>query len=163
MLKGMAMGLLMVALSWQTAQAAMGLSYNPTRLPKPPAELSTESFSHGVWRLAQVDPQASTKYTSAKGMIEGEMMGENIGTGGNFAVGFLVGAVTGILGSGIGYFVIGPASMNAQARHRIEGKGDDYYLGFKNAWDKKTRSRKRNAFLGGGVLGWLAFLAIYYG
>ena len=44
-----------------------------------------------------------------------------------------------------------------------EGKGQDYAFGFRAGWEKKTRSRKRSAFLGGGALGWLAFLAVYYG
>ena len=163
MLKRMIVGLLMVGLSWQTAQANTGLRYNPKRLPDPPEELQTEGFSYGVWRLAQVDPQASSQYTSSKGMLEGEMMGENVSTGGKFALGLVVGALTGVIGSGIGYFLVGPAPITVQAYHRMEGKGDDYHMGFKNAWDKKTRSKRRNAFLGGGVLGWLAFLAIYFG
>ena len=162
MLKRIVIGMLMVALSATTAQASVGFHYDHSRLPDPPEELRAERFSYGVWRLAQVDPQAGSKYTSAKGMLDGEMMGENVTTGGKFAFGLVVGALTGVIGSGIGYFLIGPAPMTAQAYHRMEGKGDDYHLGFKNAWEKKSRSKRRNAFLGGGVLGWLAFLAIYF-
>ena len=104
----------------------------------------------------------SAKYTTANGMLDGEMMGENASTGGKFAFGLAIGALTGVIGTGIGYFVIGSAPLSYQARQRLEGKGADYHIGFQSAWDKTTRSKKRNAFLGGGVLGWLAFLAIYF-
>ena len=33
-------------------------------------------------------------------------------------------------------------------------------MGFKNGWDRKTKSKKRNSFLAGGLLGTAAFLAI---
>jgi len=109
MLRRIVVGLLIAALSATTAQAATGLHHYPKRLPEPPEELRTENFSYGVWRLAQVDAQVSTKYTIAKGMLDGEMMGENVSTGGKFAFGFVIGALTGVIGSGIGYFIVSPA------------------------------------------------------
>ena len=116
-----------------------------------------------VWRLAQGASQPGYQYSSAQGMFDGEMYGENVGTRGKFALGLLIGGLTGVIGTGIGYFLIGPADMNARANLAVQGKGQDYLLGFKTGWEKKTRSKKRNAFVGGGVIGWLVFLTILYG
>ena len=100
------------------------------------------------------------KDTMAAGMIDGEAMAGRIGTKGKVGLGIGIGLVTGLLGTGIGYAVIGPESMTPEALQRYSGKGSDYQMGFKTAWDKKTKSKKRRSFLVGGLLGTAAFVAI---
>ena len=98
----------------------------------------------------------------ASGLLEGETLGEAQRTGANLAAGLAVGLLTGLIGTGIGYFVIGPSSMNAEAVQRSNGKNADFQLGLKTGFEKKTQSKKRGAFLAGGLLGtaaWIAMLA----
>jgi hypothetical protein len=104
---------------------------------------------------------AASNDTMAAGLIDGEALGEGPGTGGKLGVGLAVGVLTGLIGTGIGYFVIGPDPLSPEALQRSAGKSADYQLGLKNGWEQKTRSRKRKAFLGGGLLGTAAFVAIY--
>lgn len=94
------------------------------------------------------------------GVVEGEMLAENKSTSGKLGLGLGIGALTGLIGTGIGFFVIGPEPMSAEALQRYSNKSPEYQMGFKNGWDRKTKSRKRNAFLAGGLLGTAAFVAI---
>lgn len=96
------------------------------------------------------------------GMFDGMMAAERIGTGGNVVGGLLVGVFTGLIGTGIGYLIIGPANIDVNALVMMEGvgKGGEYQNGFMVGWDKKTRSRKKNAFLAGGLLGTLAIVTL---
>src|SRR5688572_21409637 len=64
---------------------------------------------------AQSDRQAAGKDTMAAGMLEGEMMADGVGTGGKVGLGLGVGVLTGLIGTGIGYATIGPASMTPEA------------------------------------------------
>ena len=87
-------------------------------------------------------------------------MAEGLHTGGKFGGGLAIGVLTGIIGTGIGYFVIGPETLSAAALQRNQGRSADYQLGFKTGWEKKTKAKKRNAFLAGGLLGTAAFVAL---
>ena len=98
--------------------------------------------------------------TMAAGLLEGEMLAETKPTGGKLGLGLGIGVLSGLIGTGIGFFVIGPEPMSVEAMQRYSSKGPDYQMGFKNGWDRKTKSRKRNAFLAGGLLGTAAFLAL---
>ncbi|MEY4635544.1 MAG: hypothetical protein RJA55_1342 [Acidobacteriota bacterium] len=102
---------------------------------------------------------ASQADTVAAGVRDGEMLAESIGTGSKLGTGLAVGVLTGFIGTGIGYFVVGPESLTAEAYQRQLNGGPDYQMGFKTGWERKTRARKRNAFLAGGALGTAAFLA----
>jgi hypothetical protein len=57
------------------------------------------------------------------GMFDGMMAAERIGTGGNVAGGLLVGVLTGLIGTGIGYLIIGPANIDVNALAMMEGGG----------------------------------------
>ena len=159
MLKKITIALLMVSLSAMSAQAAAGLGPYDLRLPT--VEQERSSRFPAVWRLAQVaQPSAARVYTMSDGMLEGEMYAERVGTGGNFAVGLLCGTLVGLIGTGICYFLTGPASMSRMQYQDIEGKGSDYRFGFETGFAKKSKSRKRGAALGGGLLGSLIGVAI---
>ncbi len=99
--------------------------------------------------------------TMAEGMLEGEMLAENVPTAGKMGVGLGVGALTGLIGTGIGYFVVGPEPLPADVVLRYADKSADYQLGFKAGWEKKSKSKKRNAFLAGGLLGTAAFVVLF--
>ena len=98
--------------------------------------------------------------TMAAGLLDGEMLGEGQATGGNLGAGLGIGVLTGLIGTGIGYFVVGPSPLSPEAIQRSAGKSADYQLGLKTGWERKTRSKKRNAFLAGGLLGTAAWIAI---
>ncbi len=149
MLKRITIALLMVSLSAMSAQATAGLGPYDLRLPTVEQERSAPFPA--VWRLAQVAQQPPARiYSMADGMMEGEMYAERVGTGGNFAVGLLCGALVGLIGTGICYALTGPASMSRMQYQAMEGKGSDYRLGFETGFAKKSKSRKRGAALGGG-------------
>jgi hypothetical protein len=105
-------------------------------------------------------PAPSQKDTKAAGLLDGETLAESQQTGGNLGAGLGIGLLTGLIGTGIGYFVIGPSPLSAEAVQRSVGKSADYQLGLKTGWEKKTRSKKRNAFLAGGLLGTAVWIAI---
>jgi hypothetical protein len=101
-----------------------------------------------------------SKDTMAAGLIDGEALAEGRRTGGKLGAGLGIGVLTGLIGTGIGYFVIGPDDLSPEAMQRSEGKSPEYQLGLKNGWERKTRSKKRNAFLAGGLLGTAAFVVL---
>lgn len=111
----------------------------------------------------QVAPRATTTGddSMASGLLDGEMLAEGHRTGGKLGVGLGIGVLSGVIGTGIGYFVIGPEPLSAEALQRNMGRGADYQLGLKTGWERKTRSKKRNAFLAGGLLGTAAFVAMF--
>jgi hypothetical protein len=118
---------------------------------------------HAQWVFTEADsvvrpPQSDD--TMAAGVLDGEMLAEGHRTGGKFGAGLGVGLLTGLIGTGIGYFVIGPEQLSAEAVQRSAGKSPDYQLGLKTGWERKTQSRKRKAFLAGGLLGTAAFVAL---
>jgi hypothetical protein len=98
--------------------------------------------------------------TTPDGVRDGELLGDGIHTGGKVGVGVAIGVLTGLIGTGIGYFVIGPETLSPEAFHRSSLGTPDYQLGFKSGWEKKTESKKRNAFLAGGLLGTAAWVAL---
>jgi hypothetical protein len=100
------------------------------------------------------------KDTTAAGMIDGEALAESTRTGGKLGAGLGIGVLTGLIGTGIGYFVVGPARMTPEALERYSNKNPEYQMGFKSAWEKKSQSKKRNAFLVGGLLGTAAFVVV---
>lgn len=99
--------------------------------------------------------------TTTDGMRDGELLASQKRTGGNFGGGLAVGLLTGLIGPGIGYVVIGPDSFTPEAMQMNQGKGPEYQLGFKSGWEKKTQEKKRNAFFMGGLLGSAALLVFY--
>ncbi len=141
--------LTVVSFTSVSIQAAVGFKIAPPSTLHAQNELSMES--KGV----------ELKKSASRGMIDGEMYGENFGSSGNFVGGFLIGALSGLIGTGIGYFVTGPARMDGSIMDAMQKGDEDYQLGFRTGWNKKTQSKKRNAFLGGGFLGTAAFVAIY--
>ena len=112
-------------------------------------------------RFAQIQQQQTQlRYTTSQGFLDGQMHAEGIGTGGNFAGGLACGFLLGLIGTGLVYFLTGSAHPGARAFMTMEGKGSDYRMGFESGFKKKSRSRKRNAALGGGLLGTLGFLVL---
>lgn len=58
----------------------------------------------------------------------------------------------------IGYFIIGPQDLSAEAALAQQGKSSEYQQGSTVGWANKTKSKKRNAFLIGGLLGTAAWV-----
>ena len=110
---------------------------------------------------APASPPPASNDTMAAGLLDGEALAESQGTGGNLGAGLGIGVLTGLIGTGIGYFVIGPSPLSAEAIQRSANKTADYQLGLKTGWERKTKSKKRNAFLAGGLLGTAVWIAIY--
>lgn len=97
-----------------------------------------------------------------RGARDGEMHAEKISTAGKFAGGLAVGLFTGPIGTGIGYFLLGPAQLDGDALAAMAGKGADYEFGFRIGWERKTQSRKRGKYLAGGILGTVVGVAIVW-
>jgi len=157
-----------VAMLLMVTMAATGASASTAGLRPTGVDIQASNSSDqvpGRWLLAQatsLPPEAvAGKTTSSDGMLDGQLHAERIGTGGNFAGGLAIGVLTGLIGTGIGYFIVGSAPLDARARQALSEKPADYRLGFETGWQKKTKSKKRGAFLGGGILGTLAFVVLY--
>lgn len=106
-------------------------------------------------------PVAAAPGTAAEGQRDGELLAETVGTGGNAGLGVVVGLFTGVIGTGIGWAVLGPKELSADGAMAQQSKSQEYQTGFKSGWAKKTKDKKRKSFLVGGLLGsaaWLAFL-----
>jgi len=119
-----------------------------------------KTFASNTPNILLTPPVPQSEKTMAEGMAEAEILAEQIKTGSKFGLGLTIGFLTGFIGTGIGYFVVGPESMNTQALEAFSKNGKQYQLGFKSGWEKKTKERKRNSFLGGGLLGTVAIVAI---
>lgn len=122
--------------------------------------LSATGIAHAQSPAAPAAQPAPSE-TMSDGLLEGETLAESHGTGGNLGVGLAVGALTGIIGTGIGYFLVGPAPLSAEALQRSAGKSGDFQLGLRTGYERKTKSKKRNAFLAGGLLGTALWIAVY--
>ena len=101
-------------------------------------------------------------FTYEQGFLDGERQADASGES-KFGTGLVVGLLTNFAGTGIGYFVIGPQSLDGRAMTKQADKSTDYQLGFKTAWDKKTQSRKRGSFLAGGLLSTAVILVVMLG
>ena len=115
----------------------------PTPAPSPPAE----------------------EETMANGLVAGEQMAQKQTGTGRAGAGFAVGLLTGFIGTGIGYAVLGPAPLSRLALLALEEKNDEYQMGFQNGWKDETKSAKRSSFVKGGVFGSIIAIAafvIYY-
>ena len=163
-----------ILLTTTEAVAGVGLRLALPRLPASPlSELEREGIPAPSVAVAdgllcmlgqEPDAQHEQRYTYGQGMLDGEKHAEKVGIAGKFATGLLLGVWVPFIGTGIGYFLLGNAPLDAMALMSTEGKGEHYLLGFRTGWNKKSRLRKRNAFVVGGVLGTLALLSlgIYY-
>lgn len=100
------------------------------------------------------------KYTRSQGIIDGEQHAEISGPG-KFGTGLVVGALSGLIGTAIGYYMIGPAQTTGEQLATMSGKGGDYRLGFKSGWNQRTKQKKRRSFLIGGLLGTAAFVELF--
>ena len=109
--------------------------------------------------LTQGATEAISPGSSAEGERDGEQLAETVGTGGKVFAGVATGLFTSLIGTSIGYFVIGPQELSAPAALAREGKSPEYQQGFATGWARKSQSKKRNAFLIGGLLGTAAWVA----
>jgi hypothetical protein len=134
------------------ADETPGRQQEPMRL-SPPSSASRP--------VASQPAESSGPETTATGVRDGEILGDGIRTGGKVGVGVAIGVLTGLIGTGIGYFVIGPEQMTPEAFQRSSTRTIDYQTGFRSGWDKRTQSKKRKAFLAGGLLGTAAWIAIF--
>lgn len=103
---------------------------------------------------------ATAAGTAAEGQRDGEMLADTVGTGGKAGLGVVVGLFTGLIGTGIGYAVIGPKELSADAALAQQSKSQEYQTGFKSGWAKTTKDKKRKSFLVGGLLGTAAWVAL---
>ena len=117
-------------------------------------------------RLAQADPTSSKKLaintdipTFNDGFIEGTRQAE-VTKASKFGAGLLAGGLLGLVGTGVGYFMVGPKEIEGMVMSKIATKGEEYSLGFTKGWNEKTEKRKRSSFLKGGLLGTAAFVVL---
>jgi len=97
--------------------------------------------------------------TVADGLLQGTNMAKDSSGTGKGGSGFAVGLVTGFIGTGIGYALIGPAPLSTRAVLEIQNRSNAYQQGFREGWEKETKSKKRSSFTKGGVIGSLVGIA----
>ena len=124
-----------------------------TRPPQPVVAPVVTPPDVPVGSLAEQATTVISPESNAEGQRDGEQLADTIGTGGKVFGGAAIGFLTGGIGTAIGYFVIGPQDLSAEAALARDGKSPEYQQGFTAGWADKTKSKKRNAFLIGGLLG----------
>jgi len=133
----------------------------PVTPPPAAVPVSQAPRNAAVAPLTEPPPAASIAGSVSEGQRDGELLAGTTHTGGKVAVGVVVGAFTGLIGTAIGYYVIGPDVLSADAALAREGKNLDYQKGYQTGWSKETKDKKRKAFLIGGLLGTAAFVATF--
>ena len=105
--------------------------------------------------LAQAGQQTQQGrvYTWNDGYIAGKIAAEDRGTAGSFVGGLTCGLLTGLIGTGILWGVTGGDDASLHLNANVRGKGVDYSTGFTQGYKERTKQKKRNARLGGGLLG----------
>jgi hypothetical protein len=97
--------------------------------------------------------------TVADGLLRGTNMAKDSSGTGRGGTGFAVGLLTGFIGTGIGYALIGSAPLSGQALLDLQNTNNAYQQGFREGWEKETKSKKRSSFTKGGVIGSLVGIA----
>ena len=116
-------------------------------------------------RLAQVGSVSSKKPdiknspTFNEGFIDGKRQAE-VAKANKYGTGLLAGGFLGLLGTGIGYYMVGPKEIEGSMLRQVTVKGEEYELGFRKGWNEKTKQKKRSSFLTGGLLGTVALFVI---
>ncbi len=131
----------------------------PQANPMPSERMVTATSESQTRRQSDIQVGAETRAqeTTAAGMLDGATFASTERTGGKFGVGLGLGVPTGLIGTGVGYFVIGPEPITAEALQHAASKTTDYQMGFKAGWEQTTQSNKRHAFLVGGLPGTAAY------
>ena len=99
-------------------------------------------------------------YTYAHGAVDGKRRAD-LATTNRATTGIIVGALTGLIGTGIGYYVIGPDEIPTRLAVELAKKGPEYQLGFTEAYEKQTKRKKRSSFGKGGLGGTALFVIVY--
>jgi hypothetical protein len=107
--------------------------------------------------------------------VAGEALADEISTRNQFLLGISMGpigiltwVVTPILAASskitpaIVYKLQKPSSMTAEASAKYEDGNDQYKVGFKEGWDRKTQSKKKKAFLKGSITGAVVSVGIFF-
>ena len=157
--------LLIVCFTAGSSFAGIGLKTPPSRVI---AANSQQSATDGWWvdqigLVAQAveTQETSRQYTMADGYTEGRMAADNMGTGGSVLGGFASGLFFSLLGTGIVYFSTGPSSPPMHQVMINKEKGSDYQMGFASGYQERSKQKKRNARLGGGLVGTAIFIWAY--
>ncbi len=115
-------------------------------------------------QLAQVNPTSSEKLAQTsiptfneefEGFADGKRQAE-MTKASKLGTGFLAGGLFGLIGTGIGYFMVGPNDIEVNILRQVSAKSVEYQSGFRKGWDKETEKEKRSSFLKGGLLGSVA-------
>jgi hypothetical protein len=99
----------------------------------------------------------------ADGMVHGQMLAEQQGTGGSMAGGLAGGVLLGLIGTAIAYVAQGPAELPAVQLVEAQKYGSEYTLGLQQGFAEKSKKKKKNAALAGGLLGTAAWIAVIAG
>ena len=117
-------------------------------------------------QLAQVNPTPSEKLAQTsipsfnEGFTDGKRQAE-MTKANMLRTGLLAGGLLGPLGTGIGYYMVGPKDIEVNFLRQISAKGEEYESGFRKGWDKETEKKKRSSFLKGGLLGSAAAIYLF--
>ena len=118
-------------------------------------------------QLTQVNPTSSEELAqtsiSANEEFEGFADGKRqagMTKASKLGTGLLAGGLLGPLGTGIGYYIVGPKDIEVNILTQVSAKSVEYQSGFIKGWDKETERKKRSSFLKGGLLGTCATMVV---
>ena len=105
-------------------------------------------------------PEDVKTFNYADGVVDGRLRAEEKNPS-KMAAGIVTGTLTGLLGTGVGYLIVGPEEVPQRMLLEASKKGTDYQKGFIDAWNEKTRKKKRKSFATGGLVGTGLFVIMY--
>ena len=119
-------------------------------------------------QLAQVNPTSSEELAQTsisandeefEGFADGKRQA-GMTKASKLGTGLLAGGLLGLLGTGIGYYIVGPKDIEVHILTQVSAKSVEYQSGFIKGWDKETERKKRSSFLKGGLLGTCATMVV---
>lgn len=122
------------------------------------AEVKREKRRMTLAQLMQEKPPGPSPY--AQGYIEGKKIAERRSFS-KSGTGLAVGLLSGLIGTGIGYFIIGPDEVPHHLTIQTAHKGAEYQLGFSDAYKKVSKQKKKSSFAKGGIGGTAVFVVVY--
>lgn len=154
---------LFIALSAALVCAVPALAQSPRLADNQPMVFPTLDVARDIApSLAVLTFQQQASEQLARGAAAGTSEAEGVGTGGYFAGGLAGGLLLGLIGTGIVYAVAAGSAVDLEssAQARIADESAVYQQGFRDAYTRKVKSKRKQSALVGGLLGTATWVVI---
>lgn len=128
-------------------------------------------ISSGLWpeakasqtllQVAEAEESPGLRPSMFEGVRDGRSAAERRPSGATFFGGAVCGLLAGLICTGILWAVTGPDQVPIIHQKKAMEKGDEYFEGFVNGYEERTKAKKRSARLGGGLAGTAVFVILY--